>query len=465
MKSIRAAAAIAFVGLALVSCSGENPSVIDVASESERSAASFTTFGGETVEFGGWEFVFVERKFDNEGNHTFFTYRATSITATEDLNHFALEMDECVSQVDHATPSGYIEGIDAISGLQSVIWFPGLDPQFNQNQVFSVKIAGDVPIGMIAVAVEVAQNSTVLSLPGPCEDIYSISGTVYIDADGSGTLNNGESGLPNVTATIDDGNGGVFTGLTDANGAYVILAPAGDYTVTIEAVTPAADFNEDLAASFDTTSATALPVSTGPDSADNNFGYEPRTTEIIEDLETGVLLTDGRSTKYWWAHNRAASKKKTDPDGSTSLGPKADYTAEELLAFLLTIEGLFLVDPYQFTAGAEFVEAAVILKKDPNATELEALKKELLAAELNRVAGIGLIGSAELFDALLSWAELVVFNEENGITPPPVSSGISRSKGGDDDGPQRAISRPVEDATILMRLLNGAVGGGSGGEG
>ena len=84
------------------------------------------------------------------------------------------------------------------------------------------------------------------------------------------------------------------------------------------------------------------------------------------------------------------------------------------------------------------------------------LKRELLAAEFNEVSGKGLIDADELQRALISWVESLVAQ---------LSTGPSASiKYG--DGPVKAISNfDVEDASLLLNKLNGATGGGSGGEG
>jgi hypothetical protein len=69
------------------------------------------------------------------------------------------------------------------------------------------------------------------------------------------------------------------------------------------------------------------------------------------------------------------------------------------------VEGLYLTEPFQFTDGAEYKEALDILRLNTREA-LGLLCKQLLATELNHVAGLGLTGEWNaLQGSLIAWAE------------------------------------------------------------
>jgi hypothetical protein len=301
---------------------------------------------------------------------------------------------------------------------------------------------------VIRTAVKAGNEVALGEIAGPC-DGFLVSGTVYVDADSNGVMNGtDESGLVNVTVSMVDGGGSVLTSTTDVYGEYAFLRAVGTYTIRIDAATAADDFNEDLAESFDPTGPTSTVVTVGPDSPGNDFGFNPQEEEIIFELETGVLLTDGEPVKFWKKQLRAAGSRG---------GGGAEFDAAAMTGFIADIEELFLLDPFQFTPGSEFQEALAILSstsKDP----LDVLLRELLAAEFNTVSGKGLVGNLPLQRALIAWAESVVVESGSGLS---ASSGFS-------DAPLRAASGDrdtLRDATRILELMNGNTGGGSGGGG
>jgi hypothetical protein len=189
-------------------------------------------------------------------------------------------------------------------------------------------------------------------------------------------------------------------------------------------------------------------VTVGPGVTNSNFGFDPKSQEIILELETGVLLTNGEPVKFWKRELRAA----INGNGGGEFG------ADAMQAFVAEIQTLFLDDPFQFTPGNELEDALDILSdnsKDP----VIQLKRELLAAEFNEVSGKGLIGADDLQRAIIAWAESLV-----------AQFAVTVSSGKTVDEPSLAGSRyttKVGEAEFLLELLNGstATGGGAGGEG
>jgi len=99
--------------------------------------------------------------------------------------------------------------------------------------------------------------------------LYDVSGTVYVDGNNSGDLENGEAQLGGLTVTATDENGTVYTTTTNSDGSYTLenLPAAGDYTIVV--TDPAGDYlaNENAGG-------TTLNDLSG-DTTDVDFGYVP----------------------------------------------------------------------------------------------------------------------------------------------------------------------------------------------
>ena len=65
-----------------------------------------------------------------------------------------------------------------------------------------------------------------------------LSGRLYLDANGNGTQDAGESGISDVDIEIDDALGNSQIVVTDANGDWIIQVPVGDVTSTIDTNDP-----------------------------------------------------------------------------------------------------------------------------------------------------------------------------------------------------------------------------------
>jgi hypothetical protein len=234
------------------------------------------------------------------------------------------------------------------------------------------------------------------------------------------------------------------------DGAYEFYRLAGTHTVRIDAATSALDFNEELAGSFDASTLNPRSVTVGPDSPANDFGYKPRSAKIINDLETGVLTTNGEPPRFWITVLKAAIK-----------GTTTEFDPVTVLGFLIEIEGLVFPDPFQFTEGSELQEAVAVLT-DNSRDPVDQLRVQLLAAELNHVSGKGLVGGEELQEVLISWCESLI-NRISATVPaaapivPSVSAFLPAAKGTADP--------EIDDANNLLTTINrSARGGGTGGQ-
>jgi hypothetical protein len=295
----------------------------------------------------------------------------------------------------------------------------------------SLILTVDVPAGVDELSVQVIsfddeelQGASLgwvtagLALQPADVDTYVISGSVFVDADDDGEFGTLESGIGEVVVELLDGDGLVATAMTDFDGHYMFSAPAGAYTLNINLDDYPDDFNATLATSFDPATALSLPVTIGPDSPANDFGFKPLAEQLTMELENGDLTSDGLPVQIWTKLFRRAlieEQSERQPDGhggdhgqGGGWGHGENYfNGEELLEFTGLIEGLYLVDPYQFTDGEELREVYDILKNRPTNDE-ERLFRELLVTQLNFVAGLGIIEQADLVGVLISWGETLL---------------------------------------------------------
>jgi len=253
-------------------------------------------------------------------------------------------------------------------------------------------------------------------------DTYVISGSVFVDADDDGEFGTLESGIGEVVVELLDDDGLVATAMTDFDGHYMFSAPAGSYTLNINLDDYPDDFNATLATSFDPATALSQPVTIGPDSPANDFGFKPLAEQLTMELENGDLTSDGLPIQIWTKlFRRALIEEQSERRGNGHGGGQGGghgqgggwghgenyFNGEELLEFTGLIEGLYLENPYQFTDGEELREVYDILKNRPTNDE-EGLFRELLVTQLNFVAGLGIIEQADLVGVLISWGETLL---------------------------------------------------------
>jgi hypothetical protein len=174
-------------------------------------------------------------------------------------------------------------------------------------------------------------------------------------------------------------------------------------------------------------------VTVGPDSPGNNFGFDVNTGKLLDDLGNKDLTTTGLNAAFW---------KKQFQFGV--VGRTSTFTPAELLAFLDTIEGLALPDPFIFPTGdQDRLNFVYELLKKPIRSDFEAFERELIALELNYAAGRGIDLSTEL--VLIGWGESLYD-----------ASGQSNPKFG-------MIQATTGDATEVFRGINANKSTGGGG--
>jgi hypothetical protein len=400
----------------------------------QAQAPSGATTAGEKL-LAGYRVRYDGRVVSN--NQTTFTYTVSGTGVQPSLSHFVIGIPTCAPALVSSIPASgsAVIGLDPATGVSGITW-GNVSVGVNESRTYSITFPGDVVEGLVRVAVKSGDAVGVGVLPGPCGG-FTVSGTVYVDADADAVRDLNESGtFEGVTVALVDPSGVVQTTATDAGGHYSFRTLDGVYTVRIDAATPTSDFNEHLASDFTATGATSRSVTLGPD-ATLDFGYNPQTQKLITDFSAGALVSTGENASYWTRVLRATSK------GQSLNG----FTPASMKALLIQIEGQFLPEPYQFTDGKEIVEALAIVSGRPR-DDLETLRRELLIAELNDAGGKGIVSNPELQDALLAWGESLVA----GAVPASASVSI--------ESVQPPSSGTVSGAINLFRLVNNSRGGG-----
>ena len=126
----------------------------------------------------------------------------------------------------------------------------------------------------------------------------TIGDTIYLDANGNGSQDVGEPGIPSVTVALLDNAGNIIaTDFTDANGLYLFPGlPNGTYTVK---VTDADNVLGELAQTGDPDGTldemSTVAISGGVSNLDQDFGYAPPGHSAGEGLIGDTIFMDRNS--------------------------------------------------------------------------------------------------------------------------------------------------------------------------
>jgi hypothetical protein len=377
-------------------------------------------------------------------DETTFRYTVFGTGVNPSLSYFALELPACAPALAGYEPvQAATIGIDPQTGIYGIKWDLPIDANDLQGREYVITFPGDVPEGVIRSTVKAGSTAGLGVVPGPCGG-YLISGTVFVDANADGWRGFNELGIADVVVELLEGGVVVGAVATDAQGYFQFLRADGTYELRIDPAGHPEAFNPLLLESFDPTTPLQVAVTVGPDALDNDFGFAPRTEEIILELENGELLSDGRTVKFWTQELRRALNSNNG---------RGVYDRDTLLGFLAAIQELALEDVFQFTPGNELREAYDILRsksRDP----LDVLTRELLATEFNEVSGQGLIGdAAPLQGVLIAWGEALIAENRAGLQR--VVIGVS-----DDGLVILASDQQIGDASRLFAMINTGGGGG-----
>ncbi len=396
-----------------------SPTVSDGARLSdERPGAVLKAPGPTDVLLNGYQVHYDGRSYDSVNDQTTFSYTVSGTGVPPDLSRFHVEIPDCdpAMVVASTVPSRSFWHLDPGTGLSGIMWSQRLGS--GDTRSYSLTLDGIVFDGTTRALVSVGNNSEGMThsilkvgsgsevgdIAGPtC--IFDVSGTVFVDADEDTNRDSTESGIAGVTVVLKKSGLVVASVRTDADGDYLFAdQPVGSYVVEINTLTSdPGDFNEQLFGAFVGDTATAVTI--GPDSPNNDFDFLTNAEEIVLDLNSGELEATGLPAKFWRKELRRALHYG---NGNPT------YTPEEMLGFLVAINGLFLEDPFQFDVDPDplvgFSKALAILKNNPK-SDIDRLRKELLATEFNEVSGKLIVDAGGLQGVLISWGEALVAAE------------------------------------------------------
>jgi hypothetical protein len=423
----------AILAAALAGCSGEGDTPFTPARTGmDTTPAAVKTTASPPDTINHYVVAFAGRTVTS--GQTTFTWRVYGTGVEPALSHFTVEIPECAGTPVAYSPTNSVSiNTNPQTGIYGLEWHLSVEPDDAVGRTYTVTYAGDVPVGVIRGAVKTGDETGVGEIPGPCGG-FDIAGSVFSDADKDGSRGGtDEPGIANVTVQLLAAGLLVESTVTDLSGSYRFRKLAGTYTVRVGPANGGNDFNGNLAENFEPTGAPSLEVTVGPDALGLDFGYAPLTQDIIFDLETGVLLSNGESVKFWKQQLRAAL--------SNGQGNHV-YDGPTLLGFLAAIQQLALPEIYNFTPGQELEEAFAILGSNSH-DPLDELLQELLATEFNEVSGRGLLSNPDLQDVLISWGESLILENSTKI-----------------DKARTTDSGDITLATDMFGLINTGGGGG-----
>lgn len=350
------------------------------------------------------EFTGRELKGSGESLTTTFNYRVSGTGFTPQLDSFFLEVPACAGSATSWTPQQPVNVQPT-----SIKWNNSVSKDGSQD--YSVTYAGDVPLGIISSTV--TRGSYVASglVLGPCKGVYTLSGSIYIDANNNGTKQPEESGISSISVDLfDSDNVKLGSVNTSDDGSYSFMVLAGNYRIAV---------GDDLLndANYTAGGDTEVTVeNVSKDLSGFNFGYLVNSSKIIKDLEDKVLQVNTEPTKFWISAIKNAGKRNSP------------YTKEQILALLVNIEGLLLEEPFQF--GTEKESIALEILSRPIKTPLDEFLQQLLTAELNIVSGRGALlpngEQNEAFNkALLIYGEAVACRESGNCSGETGTSSIN----------------------------------------
>jgi LPXTG-motif cell wall-anchored protein len=174
----------------------------------------------------------------------------------------------------------------------------------------------------------------------------SLGDNVFLDANGNGVLDAGETGIAGATiiATVLT-TGGVmtYTTVSDANGNYLFTdLPAGDYTITVDPTTVPGVYSLTLpeievVLSLDGVDLTAdFPVELidGPEAFDDADSTPPSTPVVIP-VSANDSIVPGTTVTVTVTSPPSNGTVEVNPDGTVTFTPDDDFTGGDSFEYTI----------------------------------------------------------------------------------------------------------------------------------
>ncbi|MEO8359669.1 MAG: C25 family cysteine peptidase [Vicinamibacteria bacterium] len=123
----------------------------------------------------------------------------------------------------------------------------------------------------------------------------TITGHVFLDLNGNGVQNVGEPNLPNVSVVVTDSTAVVQNVVTDANGNYSVVVPAGLTNLNVDQTDPDIPPGVTLSTANDPQNVNAIANNTV---ASTPVGYAPPPISITKTSDAGGVVVPGQIVTY-----------------------------------------------------------------------------------------------------------------------------------------------------------------------
>ncbi len=224
---------------------------------------------------------------------------------------------------------------------------------------------------------------------------------LFADANANGQPDN-EAGIDDKQVLLLDSDGNQVASTTTDDGDYLFeCIIQGDYTVKVNSDDITGSTNS---AYIQATTPTEIDVTIGPDQTNVNFGFETKTELLTNEMKRGSLKTNALSVNYWKGQFQKALSGRPD-----------DLTLAELKGLISDINGFGISNPFQFSGGDAGVQQVYDILRTRPSKDIDALRSELLANELNHFDGRGFLNvDPQLQEVMILYLEGVLANSISG---------------------------------------------------
>ncbi|MBN2506787.1 MAG: hypothetical protein JXQ71_08850 [Verrucomicrobia bacterium] len=353
----------------------------------------------------GWSVAYLGGSYDAVADVSVHFYVLAVADWEQPLEHWTLAIPNA-GEWAKGPQSGF--GLDPVTGLVGHTWTVSQPP--GQMGFYALCVPGNPPVGTTFFGACGGGYYAIGQTWGPVPPATSrtVGGILFLDANRNQAPDDDEPRLGNVSVELWDAAGQrLAVALSDGQGAYVFEGVAeGDCVVHVPAGTAAPDLNEIVSRYLMPRRPMPLAVAVaGEDSLANHLGYEVDVQAVLLDFDGAdpdgngcVFAGVGYGIGFWKHQNRVAAGGKGT----------AQVAQADLLEHLRQVGSLHLPEPFRFAEGREHADALAVFGP-PSGNPVALLCRQLLATELNHVAGWGLDGEMRpLQDVLIAWAENLV---------------------------------------------------------
>ncbi|MDH3243792.1 MAG: hypothetical protein OEM26_04180 [Saprospiraceae bacterium] len=336
----------------------------------------------------GFEVQYEGRSYS--GGKTTFCYSATGSGQLS----FEVELPDCAGTPNSYSPKN--PTIDNSGGTPAAEWHPPTSSS-QATYTFCVTYNGNIKEGLVLVTVFNGSSTETELFPGACARVFNISGRLFADANANGQPDN-EAGIDGKEVFLLDSDGSQVASTTTDDGDYLFeCIIQGDYTVKV--------ISDDITGTTNSTyiqatTPTEIDVTIGPDQNNVNFGFETKTELLTDEMKSGSLKTNALSVNYWKGQFQKALSGRPD-----------DFTIAELKGLISDINGFGLSDPFKFSSGDAGVQQVYDILRTKPSKDIDALRSELLANELNHFDDRGFLNvDGDLQEVMILYLEGVLAN-------------------------------------------------------